>query len=294
MKRLLTILLFSSLFAQAQTGVLMVQASQPTAADSTAGVFTDALAGAGVTMRTSHQAAWTAFVDSLTTAGLWGTKVKFFLPFYGTTASTTALDAISGDSLVTWMGSVGYGGGVMGNGTDAYGILNVNLQTLIGTPQSAHFGLYQKTAAVDNGAGGLGQWDFGVSNAAGTQMVKLTTAASYYHKASIGNGFVEAAWGGNGVFVDEQGVFLANRTGSTYLELWKNDAVIASNTTADATAFLTTTPYILALNNNGAAFGHAARALGCVWGGTGLTTAEAEYIIQQVQALMFGWERNVL
>lgn len=178
---------------------------------------------AGGTLNATISAATETLFTSIVSAGLWD-KLTQFYPLLGGTGAACAIEGKSATSKITWNGGMSFtSSGAQGNGTNAYGNVAYNENTL-STLNNFHQSFYSNT---DSRSDGL---FMGVSN--GTDRTSLYGWDNSTPTAQGGS--VVQASGAYTTFTNLSSLafYIGNRTASNAQNIYANGTLRASNTTA--------------------------------------------------------------
>jgi len=243
------------------------------------------ITAAGITDSTQQSAINTLVVD-LKGYSIW-TKMKAVYPFVGGTATThkynliNPADTDAAFRLVFTGGWTHSSNGALPNGTNGYAdtflIPSTTLQL-----NSVSLSYYSRTLST-TAAQAMGGNDFAnyliLNNFSGGTSIyaQLNTSGPDYIQATITN---------------TQGLFIANRTTSTVVNLWSNSSKVATDSKT-STARPAVKLFLGARNNIGPASGYDNKQLAFASIGDGLTDTEAANFYTAVQAYQTTLARQV-
>jgi hypothetical protein len=243
------------------------------------------ITAAAITDSTQQSAIDTLVVD-LKTYGIW-TKMKAIYPFVGGTSSThkwnlkDPRDLDAAFRLVFTGGWTHSSNGALPNGTngyaDSYLIPSTALQ--LNSVSMSYYSRTSSTTAVQTmGCNDVVNYLLLNNFSGGTSFYsQLNTSGANYIQATITN---------------TQGLFIANRTTSTAVNLWRNSSKVATDSKTSS-ARPAVKLFIGARNNTGAASNFDNKQLGFASIGDGLTDTEAANLYTAVQAYQTTLSRNV-
>jgi hypothetical protein len=258
---------------------------------SAGGVPTDAdaqafITAAGITDAT-QQSAINTLVTDLKGYGVWS-KMKAIYPFVGGTASAHKFnlkdprDLDAAFRLVFTGGSTHSSTGWLPNGTNGYADTKFNPNSNLTSIVNSSCSVYSRTQS----RGGV---DIGLN----ISTIELTLSADLnlagiYALANIGNQYA-----GNLTANSSQGYFLANRKSSTYIEIKRNNTLLATNTNSSSSTKPNGNVWLGAQNNSGGGTLFSNRQCAFASIGDGLTDTEAANFYTAVQAYQTTLSRNV-
>jgi hypothetical protein len=252
--------------------------SQPLCADTDGNAF---LLAAGITDPTISSAICT-LVTSLKTNNLW-TKLTAIYPFVGGTATTHKFnlkdpqDTNAAFRLSFVGGWTHSSTGALPNGTNAYAN-TFNIPTLL---NSTHISVYLRT----NSTGLFNDIGHATSTTPNSIILARYLDRFYGHINQSADTFTTNT--------DSRGFFLASRTASNAIGLYKNNSLLLSSTVA-STAIPTTTITISAFQQAANVFTrYSNRQVAFSSIGTGLTAAEASTYYNIIQTFQTSLSRQI-
>ena len=225
-------------------------------------------------------------VIGLKVYNLWD-KMQAIYPFIGSTATTqkwnlkSPFDTDASFRLTFSGGWTHASTGALPNGTNAYA--NTYLLGTTLSQNSVHLTYYSRSNTAQAGSA----VDIGSIDGAG-----VILAMQIRSSANNINGVLNDKTGTVAANSDSSGFFIANRTASTVVNIWKNG--VKQNTSAVASFSPSTiVQYLGAYNLNGTASNFSNREVAFASLGSGLTDAEAANFYTVVQAYQTELSRQV-
>jgi hypothetical protein len=272
--------LVSKLAASSLTGAgtLAADLTVGSAFDADAQAFFDRVTTAGGTLSATEQSAVNTLVIALKADGIWD-KMKAIYPMVGASAAACAQNLVSASFTGTFTAGWTFAStGATPNGTSAFMDTNLNVNTILLLNSVSHCFYNRKTTQTGlSGANDLANYLL-IGGSSNTIFYStLNTAASPDLTASVTN---------------MQGFFIANRTSSTDVSLFRNSIklISASRTTLNKP---NRTYYIGSRNNNGVAGSFDTKEFALFTLGDGLTDTDAANFYTDVQAFQTTLSRNV-
>lgn len=241
------------------------------------------ITAAGIT-NTNEQSAINTLVVSLKGYSIW-TKMKLIYPFVGGSATSNKFNLVNPlDTNAAFRLSFNGGWthsstGATPNGTNAYANTYFNPNVEFSTNNSAHLSIYSRTNSAT-------QIDFGVQNVS-----TITYLITSYNGANA-----YASVHGSGVLTpntNSTGFYVATRTSSNVLKLFKNNSQLGSTYTGASGSRGTLNMYLGALNIGGVADYFTNRNYAFASAGDGLTDAESANFYTAVQAFQTTLGRQI-
>jgi hypothetical protein len=253
----------------------------PTAStDSDAQAF---ITAASITDNTQKSAINQLVVD-LKAYSIW-TKFKAIYPIVGGTASTHKFnlkdprDLDAAFRLTFASGVTHSSSGMLGNGTTGYANTNFNPNTSGATLNSHHISFYSRTN------NNITEVEMGAAAGGNTSILEIRTAGTTYGAINSTASFTTFA------DTDSRGFYMANRTASNVLNVWRNSTKKATGTTASS-ALVGGNLYVLAYNNVTPQY-YSTKQCAFASIGSGLTDAEVANFYTAVQAFQTTLSRQV-
>ncbi len=240
----------------------------------------------------TQQSAINTLVTQLKTYGIW-TKMKALYPFVGGTASSHKFNLKDPRDLDAAYRLVFAGGwthsstGALPNGSNAYADTKLNLSTSGLNLNSLSMAIYLRTN-FNNLVGDI--VDIGAENASSTNRNFLQAANNskvYVSINSNGANFISTT------DTNSMAMYIANRTSSTVVNLFKNNTKIIADTSKPTSALTTVPIYLGAFNLNGIATYYSVRQQAFASIGDGLTDTEAANFYTAVQTFQTTLGRQV-
>jgi len=272
--------LVSKLAASSLTGAgtLVANLTVGGAFDADAQAFFNRVTTAGGTLSATEQNAVNTLVIALKADGIW-TKMKAIYPMVGASAAACAQNLVSASFTGTFTAGWTFAStGATPNGTSAFMNTNLNVNTSLLLNSVSHCFYNRKTTQTGlSGANDLANYLLMGGNTNTSFYTTLNTAASPDLTASVTN---------------MQGFFIANRTSSTDVSLFRNSIklISASRTTLNKP---NRTYYIGSRNNDGVAGSFDTKEFALFTLGDGLTDTDAANFYTDVQAFQTTLSRNV-
>lgn len=210
---------------------------------------------------------WTKITEAYLLSGVTFGGMLAKLKYTGTATLTNA-NFVTGDYV-----AAGSGAGLKGDGSTKYLITNLNDNVL--SQDSKSFGCYPTTAPTSTfmaymNARATPRWELGSDTVASTVRVYAP--------------FVDAA-----IAVASQntpGMIIASRRGVNDIEVYKNGASVATDTSTAAASTADVVWHLFSQNNNGTPAGYSDARMSLAFLGSGLTTADALAFSTRVNTLM--------
>jgi hypothetical protein len=240
------------------------------------------ITAAGITDPT-QQSAIITLVDDLKTYGIW-TKMKAIYPIVGGTASSHKYnlkdprDLDAAFRLTYGTGVTHSSTGMVSNGTTGYANTNFTPSTS-GTLNSHHVSFYSRTNS--NGT----EVEMGVQSS-GTTLLEIRTAGTTY--AAINSAATYSTFADT----DSRGLYIANRTASNVINVFRNSTKKVTGSTASSN-LPNLKMNLLAWNNNGFVQYYSIKQCAFASIGDGLTDTEAANFYTAVQAFQTTLSRQV-
>lgn len=219
------------------------------------------------------------FVVGAKDNGLWY-KMDFLYPFIGGTSTSTKFNMknpIDTDDAfrITWNGGMTFTNGALSNGANGFG--NTHFTPSINAGNNNTSIGYKSTTNLFASAMEMGAFNsqrrFAIFNFDDTQYVDM-----YGFNAGFGRVVISAP--------DTRGVYVASRTASNVLKLYRNGAQIGATATGveGVVAEIPFKLYVGALNNAGTAQFFCARNLTFAFSGSGLTDSDVSNLTTLINA----------
>lgn len=252
--------------------------------DQDALAFFSRVTAAGGTLTLNEQNAINKLVVDLKYYNLWN-NLKAIYPFVGATASSCSQNLISssftGSFTAGWTFS---SNGVQGNGSSTFFNTNFNQSSNLSASNN-HISIYSRTdfnAPTTN-------IDCGITN---------NTSYSFNQVALRNSGNIIYENGSQVITIansNSLGLYIATSTSTTSAKLYKNGAVLSSNSTTQTRTLFNNNIYIgsscLSTNNSGIYFTNRQYSFASI--GNGLTDTQASYLYTIVQAFQTSLSRQV-
>ena len=257
----------------------------PTNFDVDAFSFFNRVTAAGGSLSLNEQNAINKLVVDLKYYDLWN-NLKAIYPFVGATASSCSQNLISssftGSFTAGWTFS---SNGVQGNGSSTFFNTNFNQSSNLSASNN-HISIYSRT---DFNAPTTLNVDCGITN-------NISYSFNQFAIRNSGNITYE---NGSQVMTtansNSLGLYIGTSTSTTSAKLYKNGAVLSSNSTTQAKTLFNNNIYIgatcLNTNNSGLYFTNRQYSFASI--GNGLTDTQASYLYTIVQAFQTSLSRQV-
>ena len=259
--RILILLLFP-LFSYSQLSIGILESSR-SRFDADAQAFFDRVSTAGGSLTSTEKNAVNQLVIDLKAYSLW-TKIDAAYPMVGSSSAASAQNLKSSSFTLTFSGTWTYNSsGIVPNGSNTYANTFYSPNTN-GLQNDAHLSYYSKTNA--NAA----EVEIGVQGGFPTPyfLLEIRTSGTTYGNINTTN-FASFA------DTDSRAFYLANRTASNVMNVWRNSSKLATNTTSTITP-PTANIYIGAFNNgSGTALNYTTKICAYASIGKGFTDTEA-------------------
>jgi len=244
--------------------------------DSDAQAF---ITAASITDNTQKSAINQLVVD-LKAYSIW-TKFKAIYPIVGGTAFAHAVNLKTpGTYNLTFASGVTHSSlGMLGNGTTGYANTNFNPNTSGATLNSHHISFYSRTN------NNITEVEMGAAAGGNTSILEIRTTGTTYGAINSTASFTTFA------DTDSRGFYMANRTASNVLNVWRNSTKKATGTTASS-ALVGGNLYVLAYNNVTPQY-YSTKQCAFSSIGSGLTDAEVANFYTAVQAFQTTLSRQV-
>lgn len=228
--------------------------------------YLTAVVNAGGTLSSTISAATETLFTSIVSAGLWDKMTQFY-PLLGGTGASCAIEGKSATSKITWNGGMTFGSlGAAGNGTNAYGNVAYNENTL-STLNNFHQSFYSNSNVRSDGlflgvTDGTNRtsmygWDFSAPSAQAGNVVQASGAYAAFNNLS------------------SLAFYIGNRTASNAQNIYANGTLRASNTTA-STSKVNGNFYVFARNNTSSGSADAFRNARCAFFSLGLSLSATD------------------
>lgn len=227
--------------------------------------YLTAVVNAGGTLSSTISAATETLFTSIVSAGLWDKMTQFY-PLLGGTGAACAIEGKSASSKITWNGGMTFSSlGAAGNGTNAYGNVAYNENTL-STLNNFHQSFYSNSDVRSDGLflgitdgtnrTGMYGWDFDGTGKMGNVVQASGAYASTTNLSSLA-------------------FYIGNRTASNAQNIYANGTLRTSNTTA-STSKVNANFYVFARNNTSSGSADAFRNARCAFFSLGLSLSAAD------------------
>jgi hypothetical protein len=230
------------------------------------------------------------FVRTCKDAGFWGDLTEIY-PLCGNDLTTSMVKLKSaGNPLLTAVNMVaadyqetGSSGGVAGNGTTKY--INSNF------PQNAmllgaHMSVYLRENEANTG---IHYWFGANTSTPTTEQTILGTPNGTIQQGMLGSNSASASSGA----APNAGFYYVERNSATDLQLWYQNASVASSSISVAPAYQNLNLFVCARNANGAPSNYSAKKISFCSVGVPLTAQERTTFYNAVVALQTALNRNV-
>lgn len=231
---------------------------------------------AGITDST-QQTAIKTLVNDLNGYGLW-TKMKAIYPMVGGNATAHSYNLKDTTKFqITWNGGLTHdSNGVTGNGTNGYGDTNLNaLSNLINS--NLHLSFYSRTA---NTSGGAYNAELTINSTSYSSNNWITFRTN--NKTGGGQSYFSAGDDNAGATASNtlNGYYIGSETSNSLRKLFRNQSVLATNTTSDSNALPNFNITLFGVSG-GAQFSANNSAIVTI--GNGLTDTEAANLYTSIQ-----------
>jgi hypothetical protein len=237
------------------------------------------ITAASITDATQKSAINQLVVD-LKSYSIW-TKFKAIYPIVGGNASAHAvnLKTPSTFNLSFATGVTHSANGMLGNGSTGYANSNFNPNTNGATLNSHHVSFYSRTN------NNVTEVEFGTAAGGHQTLLEIRTSGTTYAAINSAPTYTTFA------DTDSRGLYIANRTASNVINIWRNSTKKATGTTASS-ALPNANYYILAWNNVTPLY-YSTKQCSFASIGDGLTDTEAANFYTAVQAYQTTLSRQV-
>lgn len=253
--------------------------------DPDAAAFFARVTTAGGSLSATEQTAVNTLVIQMKADGIWS-KMKAVYPMVGASAAACAQNLKSSSFTGTFTSGWTFAStGATPNGTSAY--FNTTLSpngNLMAT--STHISYYSRTLTTTNAGIEAGVWDSGFLN--GIQMALNRSGVGTYLIINTNSGTQI-----NSATQDSDGFFIGTRTANNFVEYFKNNSSIGTNSNTYTTGLSSNNIYIGAGNDFGTASKFSSKECGFSSIGDGLSSAEASDFYTAVQAFQTTLSRQV-
>jgi hypothetical protein len=248
--------------------------------------------GTGIT--STYSAATITLFTSIVSNGLWEKMYRFY-PFLGGVANAHSVEGKSAATGITWNGGITHSAsGVTGNGTNGFGNVSFNPNSVIGNGNPSSLGVY-----VNAQGSGTRIYDMGLEATGAPDLRDMLNIAAK-RRSDVGNNtlFDAGTFSGSRVDTTSQssatGMTIGTYRAATDRELYRNGSSIATKTSSSTANYAAKNIFILAMNSSAGSanyFSDNRQAFAFI--GSGLTDTEVSTLSTIINTYQTALNRNV-